>query len=414
MFRNLRKDILFDFYSVIKHIEKPMRKIIIGSYIFLGLFLLSCKSNSDQKTASSQGSAVEKISLPAPGEITAAEKARLHNACQLWYDTMLARTSFNGGMVVAKKGNIIFEKYKGSNPLGSKDSVNENTAFHIASVSKTITATCVLKLWQDSLLNIDDQFSKYFPEFNYPGVTIRSMLNHRSGLPNYVHFIDKVGWKDSTHISNRNVLNILIQKKNELENIGTPNTRFSYCNSNYALLALLIEKVTGKSYPDYVQQHIFTPLGMNNSFVYTAASSAKASKNYDWRGKENQNTNLDDIYGDKNIYSTPRDLLTWDRALSADLICNKQIMEQAYTPYSNEKPGVKNYGLGWRMNIYPNGKKVIFHNGWWHGNNAAFIRLIDQDATIIVLGNRYNRNIYKAYQLINSFGNYFETLEIEE
>ncbi|HRE64827.1 MAG TPA: serine hydrolase, partial [Ferruginibacter sp.] len=75
---------------------------------------------------------------------------------------------------------------------------------------------------------------------------------------------------------------------------------------------------------------------------------------------------------------------------------------------------IKNYGLGWRMNIYPNGKKVIFHNGWWHGNNAAFIRLPDEDATIIVIGNRYTRNIYKAYQMVNIFAAYFQTLEIEE
>jgi len=392
-----------------------MQKIVVSCYIFLLSFaLFSCSGNAEKGNKNLSEAPVKKLTLPAPGEISAAEKGRLYNACKAWYDTMLAPSVFNGGIIVAQKGNIVFEQYKGSNPLGGADSVNEHTAFHIASVSKTFTAAVVLKLWQDSLLNIDDEFSKYFPTFNYPGVTIRTLLNHRSGLPNYVHFIDKTNWKDSVYITNQDIFNILVQQKSTLENIAAPNTHFSYCNTNYALLALLIERVTGKTYPNYLEHTIFKPLGMDNSFVYTVADSSKATKNYDWRGKEIINTNLDYVYGDKNIYSTAKDLLNWDRALSANLICNKQIMHQAYTPYSNEKPGIKNYGLGWRMNIYPNGKKVIFHNGWWHGNNAAFIRLFDEDATIIVVGNRFTRNIYKAYQLVNSFGNYFQILEIEE
>ncbi|HSN62019.1 MAG TPA: serine hydrolase domain-containing protein, partial [Ferruginibacter sp.] len=144
------------------------------------------------------------------------------------------------------------------------------------------------------------------------------------------------------------------------------------------------------------------------------AESKRASPNYDWRGQVIANNYLDYVYGDKNIYTTPRDLLIWHRALSSNLLFKAETLQAAYQPYSNERPGIKNYGLGWRMNIYPNGKKVIFHNGWWHGNNASFIRLLDEDITIIVLGNRYNRGIYKVYKLINSFSNYFEVLEEEE
>ena len=392
-----------------------MHKIFVAFYFIISsVVIISCGNNAESHSTFNAEKPVELIKLQAPGNISASERKHFFEACKNWYDTMLAPSVFNGGIIVAKKGNIVFEQYKGSNPLGGKDSVTGNTPFHIASVSKTFTATVVLKLWQDSLLNIDDEFSKYFQEFNYPGVSIRTLLNHRSGLPNYVHFIDKTNWKDSAIITNQDILNILITQKQSLENIAKPNTHFSYCNTNYALLALLIEKVTGTTYPTYLQQNIFRPLGMNHSFVYTLADSNKAGKNYDWKGREIVNNNLDYVYGDKNIYSTPKDLLTWDRALSANLICNKQVLRQAYQPYSNEKPGIKNYGLGWRMNIYPNGKKVIFHNGWWHGNNAAFIRLPDEDATIIVIGNRYTRNIYKAYQMVNIFAAYFQTLEIEE
>lgn len=397
------------------HIKNAIaRQLVYASLTAILLTPFAACNSISKKDSKENNHHATKIILPAPGELDAGEKERLQRACALWYDSMLAPTTFNGGMLVAKEGNIIFEKYKGFNPLGSTDSVNANTPFHLASVSKTFTAMAVLKMWQDSLLNIDDELSKYLPGFNYPGVTIRSLLNHRSGLPNYVHFVDKTNWKDSTSLSNQHIFDILVTQKNSLENIGSPDKHFTYCNTNYALLALLIEKVSGKTYPAYMKQQVFDPLGMINSFVYTKADSSARTMSYDWKGGPMAYGNLEEIYGDKNIYSTPHDLLTWHRALSAGLFCNNAMLEQAYAPYSNEKPGIKNYGLGWRMNNYPNGTRIIFHNGWWHGNNAAFIRLLDQDVVIIVLGNRYNRNIYKAYQLVNSFGHYFKVAEEED
>jgi CubicO group peptidase (beta-lactamase class C family) len=211
------------------------------------------------------------------------------------------------------------------------------------------------------------------------------------------------------------VINFLISKKNSIKNVGKADKGFSYCNTNYALLALLIEKVSGKNYSDYLQETFFTPLQMKHTFVYNNnRDSGKVTLSYDYRGKLIPFNFLDVVYGDKNIYSTPRDLLIWDRALTEGNLFTQKILEEAYTPYSNEKPGIKNYGLGWRMNNFPSGKKMIFHNGWWHGNNAAFIRLIQDSATIIVLGNKYNRGIYHAKDLSSLFGNYFGAGEEDE
>lgn len=106
--------------------------------------------------------------------------------------------------------------------------------------------------------------------------------------------------------------------------------------------------------------------------------------------------------------------MIWDKALNTNTIFADSTLLEAYQPYSNEKPGVRNYGLGWRMNIYPDGKKMIYHNGKWHGNNAAFIRLIEDSATIIVLGNKINRNIYHAREMAEMFGNYMGGAEEEE
>ena len=187
---------------------------------------------------------------------------------------------------------------------------------------------------------------------------------------------------------------ILIKFKPPLQ--GSPGTHFTYCNTNYALLGLIIEKASGKSYSDFLQEYFFTPLNMKDTYVFTMADSAKAMPSYDWRGRQESLTYLDTGFGDKNIYSTPEDLLKWDQALYTNEIFTKQTLEAAFTPYSNEKPGIRNYGYGWRMNVYPNGKKIIYHNGWWHGNNTVFIRMIQDSVTIIVLGNKYNRSIYDS------------------
>ncbi|MEJ7627873.1 MAG: serine hydrolase domain-containing protein [Ferruginibacter sp.] len=377
----------------------------ISCFTFL-LFCISCNSGTKPKTVTTTDSVI--ILLPKPVPLSESEKQRLSYNCRLWYDSVLKNTSFNGGILVAKNGNIIFEEYKGMKHPGLHDSINATTPMHIASVSKTFTAMAVLKLAEDGKLNITDLFSKYFPQFNYEGVTIKTLLNHRSGLPNYLYFMEDLGWDKSHYITNTDVLAYLVQRKSELKNIGTPDRKFSYCNTNYVLLALLIEKISGLSFSDYLSKTFFEPLRMRNTFVFSLADTASITHSYDWRGNKIEINFLDQAYGDKNLYSTPRDLLIWDRALTRHLLLKKETIEPAYTPYSNERPGIKNYGLGWRMNVYPTGKKIIFHNGWWHGSNAVFIRLLDDDATIIVLGNRYTRAIYKASHLANIFSHYFD------
>lgn len=388
-------------------------KVALKRYIiiFISIGLVACNIPSKKE----QGPIKNQIELPNPGSLSKLEGERLRNACETWYLSVLKSKGFNGGIVVAKKGNIIFEAYNGSSRLNGLEPMNDSASLHIASVSKTFTAMAVLKLWQDGKLNIDDEFSKYFPSFNYPGVTIRSLLNHRSGLPNYVHFMENMGWDKRKNITNEEVLHFLITRKNNIKNIGKPNKGFTYCNTNFALLALLIEKVSGEKYGNFLQETFFTPLQMNHTFVYNNSRDlGKVTMSYDYRGKLIPLNFLDCVYGDKNIYSTPRDLLLWDRALTSGNLFTPKTLEEAYTPYSNEKPGVRNYGLGWRMNNFPSGKKMIYHNGWWHGNNAAFIRLLEDSATIVVLGNKYNRGIYHAKDLANLFGNYFGTGEEEE
>ena len=375
----------------------------------------NCSGNKDEKNKNAAQKTENALSynIPPPKELSETERNKINAQCQLFYDTVLAPSAFNGGIIVAKGGNIVFEKYKGYVNITSGDLITAFTPLHIASISKTFTAMAILKLQEEGKLNINDTLTRYFPAFNYPGVTIKTLLNHRSGLPNYLYFMEKAGWSPDSVISNNDVLAWLISKKSEIKDVTTADKKFTYCNTNFALLALIIEKVSGLSYPDFMKKNIFDPIGLKNTFVHHSGDNNIRSKSFDWRGSEIPDNFLDNVYGDKNIYSTPQDLLQWDRALTDTSFLSAKSLEAAYTPYSNERPGIKNYGLGWRMNLYDNGKKMIFHTGWWHGNNAIFIRLLDEDATIIVISNRYARSVFSAKYLVNIFGHYFDADSVD-
>jgi len=217
--------------------------------------------------------------------------------------------------------------------------------------------------------------------------------------------MEQLGWSRNKIVYNTDVLQFLVQNKKRLQ-VAAPDRSFHYCNTNYALLALIIEKVSGIPYPQFIYENFFAPIGMTNSYVFTMADSARSLPSYNYKNKQEQFTFLDAVYGDKNVYSTVRDLLKWESALSYGNMFKPETLDSAYTGYSHEKKGIKNYGLGWRMLEYPNKDKIIYHNGWWHGNNTVFARLIQDSATVIILGNRYNRNIYQAKKLFNAFGDY--------
>lgn len=335
---------------------------------------------------------------------TQTDKA-LRKSSEHFYEETLLRSRFNGAILVARNGKIVFEKYVGLEKVLSGDAIDSNTAFHLASVSKTFTAMAVLKLWENSLLMLDDPVGKYLEGFPFPAITIRNLLSHRSGLPNYVHFVEKMGWDTQRFVTNEDILQILIENAEKLKP-GRPNAYFDYCNTNYAFLALIIEKVTKLSFSEYLDQVFFKPLGMSNSFVYGIEMAETVLPSYRFNNQKESMMFLDGVYGDKNIYSTPRDMMKWDLALSQGKMFTSKTLEEAYKGYSYERRGTRNYGLGWRLVEMPTGKKIIYHNGWWHGNNTVFSRLPEDSTTIIVLGNKFNRNIYKAKKIAGIFKGY--------
>ncbi len=201
--------------------------------ILFSFLLISCSNDKKDKDEPKE-EFIKKYDIPDEQKLSADEKELFKKQCQRFYDTVLNMSGFNGGIIVAKHGRIVFEKYKGSINLDGIDSISENTALHIASVSKTFTAMAILKLQEEGKLNVNDTLTKYFPQFNYPGVTIKTLLNHRSGLPNYLYFMEEMKWsKDSTNVQNKDVLNYLIKFKNKAVDVAPANTKFTYNNTNY-------------------------------------------------------------------------------------------------------------------------------------------------------------------------------------
>lgn len=370
--------------------------------------LLSCNNAAENKTAASAATVYSPVQPAVPAAVAKEYSRKITN----FYDSSLKHSGFNGAMLVAKNGQILFEKYNGLVRLRGKDSIIASTPFHIASTSKTFTAMAILKLAEEGKLNINDSLQKFFPGFPYSGITVKMLLNQRSGLPNYGYYLEKINWDKSKNVTNKDVLQTLITYKPELAN--AINRRFNYSNTNFALLALIIEAASGKSYADYLQTTFFTPLQMTNTKVYDHADSATVTPSYMWNGVQEAFTFLDLTYGDKNIYSTVRDLLTWDQALYGEKLFKQSTLDSAFQPYSFERPGIHNYGFGWRMYTLSPSKKIVYHNGWWHGNNSTFYRVLPDSLTIIILGNKFNRNIYRVKPLIESLTDLRFSYEAEE
>jgi CubicO group peptidase (beta-lactamase class C family) len=307
-------------------------------------------------------------------------------------------SGFNGSVLVGYKGKVLYERYFGVSQKEIGAPWSCETQSQLASTSKPLTAAAILLLKDKGLLSLDDNVNIHLPGFPYPDITIRMLMNHRSGLPDYMKLMAKPANKK--YLDNDDVVAFFAVKKPK--KVFPTNTAFKYCNSNYALLASIVESVSGMKFKYFMKRFVFTPLGMDNTFVMDPneerACTASFCYNYKWQLEPEMH--FDGVAGDKGTYSSVRDLYKWDQALYSGKFIKTSTLQEAYSPYSFETPGIKNYGLGWRMLNYPDGLQVIFHNGWWHGNNTCFYRFIQDNFTIIVLGNKYNKQIYKQPQQI--------------
>ena len=378
--------------------------------IFLTLVLSSCgkeKSNKPLDVATPKDSLPKMESFANQGPKLSPEYINsTKKSIDAFYKKNWPNNSLNGSFLVAKNGQIIYERYEGFSNFRDKTPMTADTPLHLASVSKILTATAILKLVNAKKLDLDQKVNTLLLEFPYPEVTVRMLLNHRSGMRSYSYFTDKKEvWDRHDVLTNQDLLHLMATKDIELE--SKTNTRFAYCNTNYAMLALIIEKISKLPYKEAMAKIIFKPLGMTHTFAMDYETDRKnIVPSYKGNKVEIGLDYLDAIYGDKNIYSTPRDLLKFDDARRSPAFLDPQLLEQVFVGYSNERKGQRNYGLGIRMTEWSTGQKLYYHNGWWHGNTSSYVILRKENVVLIALSNKFSRYPYNIRKLSALFGDY--------
>lgn len=302
---------------------------------------------------------------------------------------------FNGSILVAEKGNIIFEKGYGYADRDGQTLNTPETKFRIASVTKQFTAMLIMQLVEKGKIKLDGKLSDYLTYYRKDQgdkITIHNLLTHTSGVPNYTNneFMDK---HTATAITPKDL--ILTYGSGDLD--FEPSSKYNYSNTAYVMLGAIIEEVTGKKYETVLQENILTPLGMTNSgYEHNEIKMVNQAIGYDNAlGAVNVAKFIDMSipFSAGSMYSTVEDLYKWDRALYTDKLVSAASKEKIYTPFLN------NYGYGWNIisaKVSPTEEKIIYtHSGGINGFSTNIMRVVSDDLAIIVLSNYANGQAQK-------------------
>lgn len=306
---------------------------------------------------------------------------------------------FSGVVLIADKGKPVYHKAFGYRNVETKTPLDTTDIFELASVSKQFTATVIMMLKEEGKLLYDERVEKYLPNLPYPNITIRHLLTHTSGLPDYQAIMDK-HWDKSKVANNDDILVYL--KKYHPPSVFAPGEKYTYSNTGYVLLASIAEKASGKDFIEFCRERIFQPLQMKNTDIrsleekksmenfalghiyveerekYVRADSFPSSNYTIWLGNRK---------GPGRISSTAFDLLKWDRALYTEKIISQSALQEAFTAYTLNNDSLSHYGFGWILEEKPGAGKIVWHDGDNPGYKTIIIRLVDKDKTIIVLCN---------------------------
>ncbi len=294
---------------------------------------------------------------------------------------------FNGTVLIGEKGKILYKKAFGiANPVTSEP-LTTMSSFNLASVSKQFYAMMIMILKEQGKLAYDDAVQKHVPNFPYPTITVRHLLNQTSGLPEYFEIAQGQMILLDT-LTNVSMMNILAKLKPAL--VFQPGERWQYCNTNYTTLASVLELVSGTTADKFFHQYIAKPLKMNDTYVYQLKmKSYPKSRVFGFRvegGKPVLNDLLpfDGIVGDGNVYSSVEDLYKWDQALYTEKLVKKSTFQEAITAGKLNNGEQTKYGFGWGI-AEPG--KTLAHTGGWVGFGTVIVRYIDKNQTVVVLGN---------------------------
>lgn len=348
----------------------------------------------------------------------------LHNL----FSTLSKNNIFNGSVVVSAPGEKIFSECYGFSNIEKKQKISDTSQFPIASVTKTFTATAILQLKQKGKLAIDDPVQKYLPDFPYPNITIKHLLNNTSGLEQYYTLFDTIMKEQPEKIfTNQDIIPTLIRFKTPLSFL--PGSKWEYNNVNFCLAAMVIEKVSGMRYGAYLEKNIFIPAKMENSFVPDNRKIKKENQVELYAYPNLYSTNPANIstlkepfpifeksnfYGNGGIVSTALDLQKYHNALFTYQILNKKELEEALTAtklndgktatFQLEGKEIS-YGLGWAMYTNEKHGKIVFHDGSITGLTSILMHNMTTNQTVVLLANRGNSPVFSisdaVFQLIN-------------
>lgn len=320
-----------------------------------------------------------------------------------YFKKFVRKRRFNGHIVVAKKGQIIFDTTSGYSNIKRKVKLQESSVLQLASVTKPITATVILQLIEEGKLKIGDTITKYLPSLpeHYNRITIKHLLAHRSGLAQYYYYCDHMIDNKEDLIYNDTVLCVI--DFHDPGHYFPPNRKHNYCNTNYLLLASIIESIEGRKYAEVINDRIVQKCGMENSFVFDLKKDSVPANlvlgHTQWN-KLFDFDYLDGIVGDKGFFSNAKDLLKFDQMLNSGNLVGDSIKNEAFTPHNKVKFN-KSYGLGWRIKFHKDLGKIVYHTGWWHGNRNIYIKVPKNDYTIIILSNALRGSVYNMNNLLD-------------
>ena len=331
--------------------------------------------------------------------------APLGSDLDAFFEKKFKATTFNGTVLFAERGRIIFEKSYGFADWKKKDSLTIESTFNLASASKPFTAVAILQLAEQGKINLTDLVEKYIPSFPYTGIDIHQLLSHRSGLSKYDHFCDQPDsiWPDK-HKSIHNADVISIMNAIVPQVAYSPNTHHYYSNTNYMLLAQIVEVASGLTFKEYLQTNIFDPCEMTSTVLYTRDNKDELinpTKGYTGNYTECIDIYLNGTVGDKGIYSDINDMLKFDQALYDGKLLSDSSLNLAFKEHNDQKNNGQNYGYGFRLTYDDVKGKVPFHTGWWKGFRTYFVRVPSKQQTIVVLSNIKRGPFFNVNDLVN-------------
>lgn len=316
---------------------------------------------------------------------------------------------FSGNVVVIEKDKIVYEKSLGYADYTTQMPNTPNITFPIASISKIFTATAILQLKEKGLLNITDAVNQHLTEFPYPEITIKHLLSHTSGLPPYNAFFDKYKKENpKKRFTNKDFLPGVVANIQSL--IYQPGEKGNYDNINFLVLALIIEKVSGVSYKNYIEENILKPAGMNQTTLFPLPEQFNRAviTNYSFPHvylhsyditpvKSNSIPYVREywhsygINGFADYVSTTHDLYKFDKALYGDILLKQKTLEEAYVPtkLNNGENNPDLFGLGWEIEKDTTIGKLVYHSGAAMGLSSNILRNVTKHQTVILFDNTH-------------------------